>query len=945
MATDLEHDFAAFVDHRDIDALTRVFDATAGRLLLLATHVAGPRATAEDLVQATFVTAMQRCSTWNRRLPVWPWLGAILQNHARMEWRRERRRREVGIDAAAPLALEGSDPAALAASDNAFEAIVGAVDALPVEYRQVLRLRLVHGLAHGEIARALEVPVGTVRARVHRGIERLRQALPTPGCASLLGALAVGEGALLGQVRTEVIAFAETTKAAAVTAVAPSAWIAGVLMMKGKTILTAAACAALLLIGALAWGGFGDGSVAGGLRENVEILTADSREALDLDPARDRAQELQRKALGAEREPAWSLVGVVRTSDKQPIAGARVEVTVAPPNIQSLPDSLREAVAVCESDDEGKFGCELDALRSRSPLFRATSYLFVRATRPGFRGGYQVIRLPMSVDPKEFSVELTLSPADEIVGRVVDAEDVPVAGAVVGFMMSRGSRAWRFSMDEGVTDDEGRFRIHVGPELSSSEPGADAAHIMATDPRHGVGWIPLPTISESRGRREPIEVGVVRLARHGSLRGRVVLGDGSGLGGYPLWAYRIPTEAVADPAKIRRLFFDQKQGRKSVPVSAGQPVWDMVKARTDADGSFRIGGLWRDTVYAIAVMDISMVLSTATARAGAQPLRLVVDRQLLLVDVRDESGGRLPGAGILAEGFDPDLDDLSDRTLPGVPSKRLRVKARFYPGDAQGRRMILSSFGWTWRIGPFDELARPDFIRHDVKAGIHRARVRVTLRPQTAFGGIRFEMVDEAGKPFRPFTVALTSLDGAASKLVESRNLDAGLVPKVAAGRWAVKVHAGKFLERNPMISNVRITARGSHQRTVLVESNKTSVVRIEVPRAGLVGFRLQTDTPPADGKWHGVVVRHESDSRVLPVAYLDEHGRYRTPPAPPVSRQPGEPPPVSRQPGELLVTIRSLPPGRHRFLVEAAGFLPTRCEGIVETDRMVRISVRLRRK
>src|SRR5690606_22081610 len=80
VTANLEHDFAAWADRRDADALTRVFDATAGRLVLLAAHLAGPGAIAEDLVQATFLAAMHRAATWDRRRPVWPWLAAILHN-------------------------------------------------------------------------------------------------------------------------------------------------------------------------------------------------------------------------------------------------------------------------------------------------------------------------------------------------------------------------------------------------------------------------------------------------------------------------------------------------------------------------------------------------------------------------------------------------------------------------------------------------------------------------------------------------------------------------------------------------------------------------------------------------------------------------------------------------------------------------------------------------
>src|SRR5262249_57326747 len=120
----------------DGDALAGVFDATAGRLLLLAAHLARAGAGAEDLVQLTFVAAMARSATWDRRRPLWPWLATILQNEARMQLRRQSRRREVAIDSAA-AAVAPDDPARLAASEEAFAAVVRAIDAMPLPYRQV----------------------------------------------------------------------------------------------------------------------------------------------------------------------------------------------------------------------------------------------------------------------------------------------------------------------------------------------------------------------------------------------------------------------------------------------------------------------------------------------------------------------------------------------------------------------------------------------------------------------------------------------------------------------------------------------------------------------------------------------------------------------------------------------------------------------------------------
>src|SRR5690606_12388858 len=141
------------------------------------------------------------------------------------------------------------DPQTLAANDESFAALLTAIDTLPLAYRQVLRLRLVHGMQPIEIAHALERPVGTVRAQLHRGLSQLRQALPA-SLAALAAAWLAGDGALLAQVRAKVINEALATATAGASATV-ALLTAGWWSMNGKTLTLAAIGALLLLLFAL----------------------------------------------------------------------------------------------------------------------------------------------------------------------------------------------------------------------------------------------------------------------------------------------------------------------------------------------------------------------------------------------------------------------------------------------------------------------------------------------------------------------------------------------------------------------------------------------------------------------------------------------------------------------------------------------------------------------
>ena len=79
----LDAAFAQFQGTGDPEALAEVFDATAAELLRVASHLVVDPHAAEDLVQSTFLAAIESASRYNPRQPVMPWLVGILTNQAR----------------------------------------------------------------------------------------------------------------------------------------------------------------------------------------------------------------------------------------------------------------------------------------------------------------------------------------------------------------------------------------------------------------------------------------------------------------------------------------------------------------------------------------------------------------------------------------------------------------------------------------------------------------------------------------------------------------------------------------------------------------------------------------------------------------------------------------------------------------------------------------------
>ena len=166
----------------DPGALAVVFDATAAELLRVASHLVSDLHVAEDLVQSTFLTAIEHRNRFAPDHEVLPWLLGILTNHARRH--RSGLGRRPDPERVARPKVPGPRPEEAAAELELSETVSEAIQRLPEPYRPVLMLHLRHGFSPQEIVLDLGRPPATVRQQLRRGLERLRRALPA-GVASL----------------------------------------------------------------------------------------------------------------------------------------------------------------------------------------------------------------------------------------------------------------------------------------------------------------------------------------------------------------------------------------------------------------------------------------------------------------------------------------------------------------------------------------------------------------------------------------------------------------------------------------------------------------------------------------------------------------------------------------------------------------------------------------
>ena len=106
------------------------------------------------------------------------WLSRITTNAFLDDARRRTRRPVVALPDDPDLVLPASpDAVEAAAAERLSDDVQAALGALPEEFRVPVVLADVVGLPYAEIAEQLDVPVGTVRSRIHRGRLALREAL------------------------------------------------------------------------------------------------------------------------------------------------------------------------------------------------------------------------------------------------------------------------------------------------------------------------------------------------------------------------------------------------------------------------------------------------------------------------------------------------------------------------------------------------------------------------------------------------------------------------------------------------------------------------------------------------------------------------------------------------------------------------------------------------
>ncbi len=175
-----DEELMSLVAAANADAFEVVYDRHIAAAYSLARRICGDGPSAEDSCQDAFMAIWRSAARYDPRVgSVRSWLLTVVHHRAIDRVRKVTRHRAGiagGDDVAAKVA--GGDDTELGALERVDHTeMVGLVAALPEEQRQAIALSFYSGYSNSEVARILGIPIGTVKSRMRRGLERLRLSL------------------------------------------------------------------------------------------------------------------------------------------------------------------------------------------------------------------------------------------------------------------------------------------------------------------------------------------------------------------------------------------------------------------------------------------------------------------------------------------------------------------------------------------------------------------------------------------------------------------------------------------------------------------------------------------------------------------------------------------------------------------------------------------------
>lgn len=176
--TELKEALAA-TGRGDRQSLERVYAMTSSKVFSTIVRIVRRRDRAEDILQDVYVKVWRRAGRFDpaKGSPI-TWLCAIARNSALNELRRSSRDQEIPDDdfpEVADTSIVAADDWLCAAEDSA--ALEKCLEGLRADHRRSIKMAFFEGFSHSELAEKVNVPLGTMKSWIKRGLAGLKGCL------------------------------------------------------------------------------------------------------------------------------------------------------------------------------------------------------------------------------------------------------------------------------------------------------------------------------------------------------------------------------------------------------------------------------------------------------------------------------------------------------------------------------------------------------------------------------------------------------------------------------------------------------------------------------------------------------------------------------------------------------------------------------------------------
>ena len=165
----------------DPSAFNRLMEAHERRMYAVALRMCANREDAQDCLQEAMLRVYRAIGGFKGQSTFSTWVYRITMNTCLDELRRKKNKQNASLDSLLDMgwspADESDTPERHAVRSEASRQLHSAIRELPEDMRAAVVLRDIQGLSYEEIAQALDINVGTIKSRISRGREKLREKL------------------------------------------------------------------------------------------------------------------------------------------------------------------------------------------------------------------------------------------------------------------------------------------------------------------------------------------------------------------------------------------------------------------------------------------------------------------------------------------------------------------------------------------------------------------------------------------------------------------------------------------------------------------------------------------------------------------------------------------------------------------------------------------------